>query len=322
MREEVGQVYLMECNEWCYVGVHCGDIIKDRYYGSGLAWNNVVRKYGKDNIKRTIICTFEGKEEKQILEKKFIAYYRAKCGDKCLNISDGGDGGNLGEEICKKISLRIRGTGNGMYGKKLTEETKRKISEALKGHPNYNPKGYKHTEEAKARIRSAHIGIRHTEETKERLREARRNQKNVCLNGCKGMHWYVSPDGVEEKICLDKEAPYGWCRGRGNQQNKGKIYHTNGERDILLYPTDSPPVGYIKGRHFKINYTEDRNRKISEKLRGRKVSKNTKELLSNALRGRHWYNNGVMSKQLFECPLGWARGMAVKRRQNEEVGNN
>lgn len=312
MKIEKGQIYLMECHGWYYVGVHCGDIVRDNYYGSGLAWNNVVRKYGKDNVIRTIIGSFETREEKQELEKKFIAIYRAKYGDQCVNISDGGDGGNLGEEVCRKISISVRGEKNGMYGKKLSDETKEKISIALKGHPNYNSGGYRHTEEAKARIGAAHKGLRLTEEAKAKLRESRRKQTNLVLTSMKGKHWYISPDGVHEQILFEKDVPLGWKRGRTQQKPKGKIYYTDGRKDILLFPTDTPPIGFSKGRHSKPHYTEERNRKISEKLRGRTVSQTTRELLSKAISGRHWYNNGVISRQLFECPKGWLKGIAKK----------
>lgn len=313
MKSEHGQIYLMECHGWYYIGVHCGDIVKDKYYGSGLAWNNIVKKYGKENVVRSIISSFNSRDEKQALEKKFIAHYRAIYGKKCVNISDGGDGGNLGEEVCRKISRSVSGEKNGMYGRKLDEETKRKISEALKGHPNYNPKGYRHTEEAKAKIRSAHEGVRHTEETKAKIREARRKQTNLVLTSAKGKHWYVSPNGTSELMLFHEDVPSGWTRGRIHQKNKGKIYYTNGSIDVLLYPTDTPPIGFLKGRHSKPSFTESRNRKISEKLKGRKVSMHTKSLLSKAIKGRHWYNNGIISRQAFECPKGWVKGKLSKK---------
>ena len=41
--KETGQVYIMHCNDYHYVGVHKGDIFKDNYFGSGIAWGNVVQ---------------------------------------------------------------------------------------------------------------------------------------------------------------------------------------------------------------------------------------------------------------------------------------
>lgn len=313
MKLEDGQIYLMECHGWYYVGVHCGDIVKDKYYGSGLAWKNVVRKYGKEGVVRTIIGSFSSREEKQELEKKFIAFYRERYGERCVNISDGGDGGNLGEEVCRKISNSLKGERNGMYGKQLREETKRKISDALKGHPNYNPKGYRHTEKAKELIGRAHRGQKLTEEAKAKIREARRRQTNLVLTSAKGKHWYKSPDGLNEQMVFENDVPLGWRRGRIRQKNKGMVYWTDGRKDILLSPSEIPPIGFFKGRHSKIPYTKERNRKISEKLKGRKVSQRTKELLSRAFRGRCWYNNGIISQQLFECPNGWVKGRISKK---------
>ena len=111
----IGQVYEMECQGYHYVGVHCGDVIKDNYYGSGIAWLNVVNKYGKDNVKRTILSYFHSKAERDKKEKFYIKECKNTYGKLCLNIAEGGQGGNLGDEVNKKISQKVSGKGNGMY---------------------------------------------------------------------------------------------------------------------------------------------------------------------------------------------------------------
>ena len=62
--------------------------------------------------------------------------------------------------------------------KALTEEHKRKISEAHKGHTAYNP-DYKHSEETKQKMSSAkkgkpngRLGKTHSEETKQKIKES------------------------------------------------------------------------------------------------------------------------------------------------------
>lgn len=66
----LGQIYIMESHNYYYVGKHTGDIYKDNYYGSGIAWTNVVKKYGKDDIVRKILDTYETEEIGDELEKK------------------------------------------------------------------------------------------------------------------------------------------------------------------------------------------------------------------------------------------------------------
>lgn len=241
----------MECNNYFYVGCHKGDIFKDNYYGSGLAWRNVISKYGKESIKRTVIDTYTRRVEKIELERKYIKIYKEKYGKNCLNISDGGDGGDLGVEVRKRISKAVSGERNGMYGKKLSEKSRKKISDKLVGHPNYNPKGYKHTEEAKQRIGNANRGSTHTEEAREKMRVARANQKNLTLDSAKGKHWFYNINTGQETMLFDNEVSYGWVRGRKTQVTKGKHYYTNGIEDILLKDGEVAPEGFMPGRHYK-----------------------------------------------------------------------
>jgi len=69
------------------------------------------------------------------------------------------------------------------YGKPVSDETRHKISEAVKGLKNSDEhnqkiretlKGKRHSEERKANESKAHIGYRHSEETKRKMSEARK----------------------------------------------------------------------------------------------------------------------------------------------------
>lgn len=310
-----GQVYEMDCNGYHYVGVHNGDIFDDGYFGSGIAWTNVVRKYGKDAINRRVIRTYNSKVEKDSLEKQYIAQCKNKYDKKCLNIADGGEGGNLGEEVNRKISKAVSGKKNGMYGKKLSDKSKKLISKKLSGHPNYNQKGYTHTEDAKKRISEKHIGMKHTEESIEKIRKARREQKNVNTMGTIGKHWYHNLRTNEERMMFSEQTTNEWKLGRISQPTKGLIYCTNGEADILVEPFNIP-VGYYAGRHAKQEYTEERNNKISQKLKGRRFSKSTRDKISKSLTGRRWWTNGEKEIQSYECPIGWKKGRVKHEKTN------
>ena len=45
---------------------------------------------------------------------------------------------------------------------------------------------------------------------------------------------------------------------------------------------------------------------------GKKHSEETRKKLSDAIKGRHWYNNGIVQIQSFECPIGFTKGMLKK----------
>jgi 5-methylcytosine-specific restriction endonuclease McrA len=77
----------------------------------------------------------------------------------------------------------------------MTEETKRKISESLKGHRNFTKSGWKHTKEAREKIAKFRIGTKLSEEHKAKVRknharfwlgkklsdEIRKNMRLACI---------------------------------------------------------------------------------------------------------------------------------------------
>lgn len=88
-------------------------------------------------------------------------------------------------------------------GKLISEEHKKKVSEAGKG--NKRALGYKHSEEIKKKISEAHKGIPRPEETKKKIAEASKGNKNV-----RGTRWYNN--GKISKRA--KECPEGFVLGR------------------------------------------------------------------------------------------------------------
>jgi len=270
-------------NGMYYIGQHETTNPMDSYMGSGVLITNAINKYGISNFVKEILFDFDDKDKMNSKEKEMVSeeicYHK---NNQCYNLAVGGKGGNLGKEVGRRISNAIRGERNGMYGKKLTQETLEKISAKLKGHKNYNHGGYHHTEDAKRRIAEKHIGMRHSQETIEKLRDARRHQKNVNTNGIKGLHWYCDPKSKVEGCFEPNKEPKGWIRGRIYSTVKGQVYYTNGVIDILVHPSDKIPEGFHKGRKTKPIFTEERNKKISEKLKGRKLSEETRRKLSEA----------------------------------------
>ena len=45
---------------------------------------------------------------------------------------------------------------------------------------------------------------------------------------------------------------------------------------------------------------------------GKKLSEECRKKLSDAIKGRHWYNNGIVQIQTFECPIGFTKGRLKK----------
>ena len=111
-------------------------------------------------------------------------------------------GKQLSEETKKRLSKYRKGENNAMYGKHHTEESKKKMSIAHKGkklgkdNPFY---GKTHSDETRMRISAAHKGKRLSKEHINKVAEANR-----------GKHWYNN--GKENKFCF--ECPPGFMPGR------------------------------------------------------------------------------------------------------------
>ncbi len=150
----------------------------DNYMGSGILLKAAQAKYGIENfIKEIIVSNIESKSTIDKLEIKYIAYEKATNGNGCYNIADGGEGGALNKG--KKLGP-------------LSEETKKKLSEAHKGK-----KIKPHSEEHKAKLSEARKGKHHSEETRKKMSEAKKGKpkseecKRKLSAARKGMHWKV-----------------------------------------------------------------------------------------------------------------------------------
>jgi len=143
---------------------------------------NKIKKVGADNIKTHFLHENLIEEEAFHWEKYWIKYLGRRdngTGQLC-NLTDGGEGSSgvkCSEETKQKISEALKGENNPMYGKKFSEEHKRKIGEASKDR--------KFSEETRQKMSEAKKGENHymygkhlSEELKKKLSEANKGENN------------------------------------------------------------------------------------------------------------------------------------------------
>lgn len=123
-------------NNKYYIGVHKSKILLDHYYGSGIAIKDAIAKYGKQNFKKEILFIFDNaksaySKEKEIVNEEFVK------DPNTYNMQVGGIPSiEWTAERKDKQSKNMSGINHHAYGKKHSEEHKRKISLAGIGRVN------------------------------------------------------------------------------------------------------------------------------------------------------------------------------------------
>lgn len=102
-----------------YIGSHQTYRLEDGYLGSGKVLKMAIRKYGRDQFERQIICLCSDYKVMRTVEAHFVKYYIDNFKKQCYNRSYSGTGAVLGE-------------GNGFWGKQHSEETKELLRQKLK----------------------------------------------------------------------------------------------------------------------------------------------------------------------------------------------
>jgi group I intron endonuclease len=139
-------------------------------YSSNEHFDRAIKKYGWDNFKHEILFSNLSLKEAKEKEIELIAFYDSTNPEKGYNITNGGESGN-GYHHTKLAKQKISAS---MKGRKQSEESKAKISEANKNIPRR--KGFTLSDETKKKIGEAHKGVPKpkSEEHKRKISETKR----------------------------------------------------------------------------------------------------------------------------------------------------
>jgi len=124
------------CNGKYYIGQHITDNLDDGYIGSGVALSNAIKKYGRDNFTRVILCYGDSQEDLNELEELAVDMSVVNDPMSYNLMTGGGSCGKRGKETRKKMSEA---------NKNRSPESRQKMSEANK---NRSPEIYKKISES------------------------------------------------------------------------------------------------------------------------------------------------------------------------------
>lgn len=196
-------------------------------------FHRAVKKYGFENFKYEVLVTVDLDDEQELKQKLdfFEKFYirKYKTFENGYNLTLGG-GGTLGRKISDDTKQKLSESHKGF---KVSEETKKKISETEKGRV--------FSDETKRKISEAQKGKIIPEETKKKISESLKGHK-ASEEACKKISermmgntfcvgrtpWNKGVKGVSEETRQKmREAKLGRKRGAMSEEHKQKIREAN-----------------------------------------------------------------------------------------------
>jgi DNA-directed RNA polymerase subunit M/transcription elongation factor TFIIS len=167
------------------------DVLSGRYNGtvSSNEYRDIFKRIRKEKphlIHSEVINQFTTREKAYEEEIKLHAKYDvARCPvfmNKAMATTTGftTNGTTLSDETKAKISAALKGENNGLYGKTLSDETKAKISAALKGENN-GLYGKTISDEQKQQISAANKGKKHSDASKAKMSLAKKGKPQQII---------------------------------------------------------------------------------------------------------------------------------------------
>lgn len=169
-----------------YIGMTGQKLYKRYQRGRGYIecprfWE-AIQKYGWENFTHEVIVDNLSEEKACELEKFYINEYKSNDINFGYNICDGGNKGTpghiLSEEALLKISENhadVSGANNPMYGKRHTEDSRRKMSETRK--ERYRNHEYPDRSGKNSPMYGRHL----SEETKQKMRDSLQTKTVKCI---------------------------------------------------------------------------------------------------------------------------------------------
>ena len=148
---------------------------KDAKNEAGFTFHRAIRKYGANRFVSRVIENNIPEDQLAEREQHYINLWNTMAPNG-YNLREAGPKGKLSEETKKKMSDGRKGENNPFFGKKHSDESKNIMSDLHKGDKNHMF-GKKHTEESKLKISKTKTGTKLSKETREKQSNAKKGKK-------------------------------------------------------------------------------------------------------------------------------------------------
>ena len=162
-------------NNKIYIGKHQTHNVNDRYFGSGKALKQAIKKHGKKSFIKEILFVFDNEQDMNLKEKELVTD-EFIASNKNYNCGVGGEGGSH------------------FKGKTHTPENRAKLSLKSSGH--------KMSDSQKQFVSKLHKNKILSDETKKKIGD---NKKQLIT---------INNGSIIKMLHKDLPIPDGWVRGR------------------------------------------------------------------------------------------------------------
>lgn len=203
-----------------YVGMHSAVNVNNYYLGSGVLLKRAIKKYGKENFIKEVLCICETKEIAHENEKKFIEQHHTIQPNGYNIHPKGGLGLNdyHTEESLKKMSVNRSGKPAWNKGIRHADSA---IQKMITAKAKYKGKsGHKHTEEFKANVAKRNSERVVTAEYREKRRQLMLGRKASEVT-----------KGKMQKSHIGLNT---WSKGRKMSEEQLKHYRDARKNNVLL----------------------------------------------------------------------------------------
>ena len=203
-----------------------------RGYKDNIHFTNAIRRYGWDNIKHEILLKDLTREEAELKEIELIALYKSADRKYGYNVQLGGNlisdesrekmrKAHIGKPMsdkARKILSEFKGEKHPFYGKHHTEEAKRSMSEKKKGITPWWVKGVPRSEEHKRKLSKALKGHKPSKEQIIKWRESNKHRmtpvKQIDIESGKILNCFDSTMEAYRQTNIDHSSIRKCCIGQ------------------------------------------------------------------------------------------------------------